>query len=286
MQKIQTFLWLNDRAEDAATLYASAFRNSKFLSTMPGTNGKPMGLTIEAGGRQFILFNGGPQFHPTPAISFFANCETPQEVDEVWKQFADGGSIRMELNPYPWSEKYGWVEDKYGVSWQVNLSRRPPSITPSFLFAGSQQGRAEEALNFYIAQFPNSSVAHIARYEPGERGPAGQIKFSAFSLDGQDFIAMDSGVSQSTTFTPGISMFVNCETQQEVDHLWEKLSEGGRKDRCGWLQDKFGVSWQIVPTVLGRLMADKDRKKAGIVMQAMMKMNKLVIKDLQEAYDG
>jgi predicted 3-demethylubiquinone-9 3-methyltransferase (glyoxalase superfamily) len=113
MQKIQTFLWFNDQAEDAATLYASTFRNSKVLSTMPGPSGKPMGLTIEAGGRQFILFNGGPQFHTTPAISFFVNCETPQEVDGVWEQLAAGGSIRMELNQYPWSEKYGWVEDKY-----------------------------------------------------------------------------------------------------------------------------------------------------------------------------
>src|SRR5712691_11829956 len=152
-------------------------------------------------------------------------------------------------------------------------------ITPFLWF----DGKAEEAMNFYVSVFQNSKVVRVSRY--GEAGPGrkGTVMSATFQLDGQEFFALNGG--PQFTFTPAISFFVNCETQQEVDDLWEKLSEGGRKDRCGWLQDKFGVSWQIVPTALGRLMGDKDRKKAGNVMQAMLKMSKLVIKDLQAAYD-
>jgi predicted 3-demethylubiquinone-9 3-methyltransferase (glyoxalase superfamily) len=287
MQKIQTFVWFNDQAEEAANLYTSIFKNSKMLSTMPGPGGKPMGVTVQLEGQEFILFNGGPQYHPTAAISFSAYCQTESEIDSIWDKLSGGGTIRMELQKYPFSEKYGWVEDKFGVNWQLSLSKESRPIAPSFLFAGSQpgsqQGKAEEAVNFWTKQFPDSNIGFIARYEKGE-GPEGQIKFSSFSLMGEPFVAMDSGRPMDVMFTPGISMFVNVETQAEVDNFWDKLSEGGRTDRCGWLQDKFGVSWQIVPTALGRLMSDKDRKKAGQVMQAMLKMTKLDIAELEKAY--
>jgi predicted 3-demethylubiquinone-9 3-methyltransferase (glyoxalase superfamily) len=285
MQKIQTFLWFNDQAEEAANLYTSIFKDAKTVNTMPGPGGKPMGVTVELAGSQFILFNGGPQYHPTPAISFFVQCETPEEVQGLWDALSQGGKAMMPLDKYAWSEKYGWVEDKFGVSWQVSLSGKPQSIAPTFMYTGDQQGRCEEAINFYVAQFPSSSIDHIARYEPEEPGPTGQIKHAGFVINGQGFSAMDAHMPSPTPFTPGISMFVNVEAQAEVDQLWDKLGEGGRYDRCGWLQDKFGVSWQIVPTALGRLLRDKDRKKAGQVMQAMLKMNKLDIAGLQKAYD-
>jgi predicted 3-demethylubiquinone-9 3-methyltransferase (glyoxalase superfamily) len=284
MQKIQTFLWLNDQAEEAANLYSAAFTKAKTVNTMPGPGGKPMGVTVELADREFILFNGGPQYHPTPSISFFVQCETPEEVDKLWNTFSNGGTVRMELNKYPFSEKYGWIEDKFGVSWQVSLSRKPQSVAPAFMFNGAQQGRTEEAINFYTSQFPNSKISMIARYEPTERGPEGQIKFSSFSLEGLNFSAMDSGIPMDVPFTPGISMFVNLETQAEVDHYWEKLSEGGRPDRCGWLQDKFGVSWQIIPTALGRLLGDSNRPKAQAAMQAMLQMTKIDIAGLERAY--
>ena len=285
MQKIQTFLWFDGQAEEAANLYTSSIKNSKILSKMPGPGGKPMGFTVQLDGREFILFNGGPMYHPTSAISFTIYCDSVDEIDGLWKNLSDGGKAMMPLDKYPWSEKYGWIEDKFGVSWQLSLSKEPRPVTPSFLFSGAQQGRAEEAIKFYTSQFSNSSLAMIARYEPGERGPEGQIKFSSFSLDGQFFNAMDSGMPMDNPFTEGISMFVNVETQDEVDKLWGNLSDGGSTSRCGWLKDKFGVSWQIVPTALGRLMGDPDRAKAGRVMQAMMGMTKLDIAGLQKAYD-
>ena len=152
-------------------------------------------------------------------------------------------------------------------------------ITPFLWF----DGKAEEAMNFYVSVFKNSKVGRVTRYGEAGPGPKGTVMSATFQLDGQEFFALNGGPQY--TFTPAISFFVNCETQQEVDELWEKLSAGGRKDRCGWLQDKYGLSWQIIPSVLGKMLGDKDAEKANRVMQAMFKMDKLDIKRLQEAYD-
>jgi predicted 3-demethylubiquinone-9 3-methyltransferase (glyoxalase superfamily) len=153
-------------------------------------------------------------------------------------------------------------------------------ITPFFWY----DGNAEEAVNFYVSIFKNSKVLSFARYGDAGPGPKGSVMTAAFQLEGQDFVALNGG--PQFKFTPAISFVVNCETQEEVDELWEKLSAGGRKDRCGWLQDKFGVSWQIVPTILSKLFQDKDPEKSKRVMQAMLQMDKLDIARLQQAYDG
>ncbi|HLK49662.1 MAG TPA: VOC family protein [Bryobacteraceae bacterium] len=145
-------------------------------------------------------------------------------------------------------------------------------------------GKAEEAANFYTSLFKNSKVRSVSRYGDAGPGPKGTAMVVVFELDGQEFLALNGG--PQFHFTPAISLLVNCETQQEVDHLWDKLSEGGKKDRCGWLQDKYGLSWQIVPTVLGKLMADPDPKKSSRVMQAMLQMDKLDIQTLQQAGQG
>ena len=152
-------------------------------------------------------------------------------------------------------------------------------ITPFLWF----DGKAEEAMNFYVSIFKNSKVVSITRYGDAGPGPKGSVMSATFQLEGQQFYALNGG--PQFTFTPAISMFVSCETQKEVDKLWDELSEGGRKDRCGWLQDKFGLSWQIIPTVLGKMLQDKDRKKADRVMQAMLQMDKIDIKRLKQAYD-
>ncbi len=283
MKNIQTFIWFNDQAEEAANLYTSTFPNSKKIGLMPGPGGKPMAVPVDLNGHQFILFNGGPQFHPTHGISFTVYCASSEEAEKIWNKLSDSANVMMPLAEYPWSKKYGWIEDKFGVSWQITTSEEKNPVTPSLLFAGNIQGKAEEAINLYTSQFPNSSINFIARYEPGEPGPEGQIKFASFTLNNQPYIAMDSGHPMDNTMTPGISFFINCETQEEVDHFWDGLSEGGHQDRCGWLQDRFGVSWQVVPIVLGQLLSDPDRTKAQNVMQAMLQMNKLIIRDLEEA---
>jgi predicted 3-demethylubiquinone-9 3-methyltransferase (glyoxalase superfamily) len=152
-------------------------------------------------------------------------------------------------------------------------------ITPFLWFDNS----AEEAMDFYASVFTNSKKGMVTRYGKGGPGPEGTVMSVTFQLEGQEFFALNGGPVYK--FTPAISMFVDCRTQEEVDHFWEKLSEDGRKDRCGWLTDKFGLSWQIVPTVLNQMLRDPDPVKAQRVMEAMLKMDKLIIKDLEEAYD-
>lgn len=142
-------------------------------------------------------------------------------------------------------------------------------------------GKAEEAANFYTSLFKNSRIRSVTRYGEAGPGPKDTAMVVSFELDGQEFHALNGG--PQFHFTPAISLLVNCETQEEVDHLWDQLSAGGRKDRCGWLQDKYGLSWQIVPAILGKLMADPDPKKSSRVMQAMMQMEKLDIRGLQQA---
>ena len=153
-------------------------------------------------------------------------------------------------------------------------------ITPFLWF----DGKAEEAMNFYVSIFRNSKVVSVARYGDAGPGPKGTIMSATFQLEGQEFYALNGGPQYK--FTPAISLFISCKTQEEVDELWEKLSEGGRTDQCGWLQDKFGLSWQVIPTILGELLGDKDRAKANRVMQAMMKMTKIDIKKLKQAADA
>ena len=153
-------------------------------------------------------------------------------------------------------------------------------ITPFLWF----NDNAEEAINFYVSVFKNSKVGHVTRYGEAGPGPKGSVMSATFELDGQEFFALNGGPTFS--FTPVISFFINCESQEEVDELWDKLTEGGRKDRCGWLQDRFGLSWQVVPSALGRMLGDKDRKKAGSVMKAMMQMDKIDIAGLKMAYDA
>jgi predicted 3-demethylubiquinone-9 3-methyltransferase (glyoxalase superfamily) len=153
-------------------------------------------------------------------------------------------------------------------------------ITPFLWF----DGQAEEAMNFYTSIFKDSKITRIMRYGEEGPGPKGAVMSGVFQLEGQEFMALNGG--PQFTFSPAISFFVHCQTQQEVDELWEKLSEGGASQRCGWLQDKYGVSWQIIPTVLGQLLQDPDAGKAGNVMKAMLQMDKIDIAKLRQAYDG
>lgn len=153
-------------------------------------------------------------------------------------------------------------------------------VTP-FLWFDNQ---AEEAVNFYTSIFKNCRVGKVSRYGDAGPGAKGTVMTASFVLDGQEFIALNGG--PQFKFSPAISFVVNCETQPEIDHYWSKLSAGGRTDQCGWLTDKFGLSWQIVPTILGQLMSDKDAEKSGRVMKALLQMTKLDIEGLKQAYDG
>jgi predicted 3-demethylubiquinone-9 3-methyltransferase (glyoxalase superfamily) len=291
MQKITPFLWYDNNAEEAMNFYASVFDNSKIQSLMRagGSDAPAMGGTVQLAGQQFNTLNGGPMYKFTPATSFFVQCETEEEIDEIWKKFSDGGMVLMGLEKYPFSEKFGWIQDKFGLSWQLNLTTNmvaAQKITPFLMFVGAQHGKAEDAIHFYTSLFPDSGTKYIEKYAAGEPGQEGAVKHASFSLNGQQFMAMESNGPHNFTFNEAFSLFVSCETQPEIDKFWEKLTnDGGKESRCGWLKDKFGVSWQIVPPILGQLLSDKDPVKSQRVMQAMMKMNKINIADLQEAYN-
>jgi predicted 3-demethylubiquinone-9 3-methyltransferase (glyoxalase superfamily) len=291
VQKITPFLWFDNQAEEAMNFYTSIFRNSKigdvtrYGEAGPGPKGAVMTATFQLEGQEFMVLNGGPEFTFTPAISFFVTYETHQELDGLWEKLAEGGTVLMELDQYPFSEKFGWVQDKYGLSWQLTLASHTQRITPFLMYVGEQHGKAEEAMKLYVSLFRNSSILNIVRYGPGQEEPEGTVTHAAFLLNGQEFMAMDSNREHLFTFTPAISFFVNCETQEEVDKLWETLSEGGEKQPCGWLQDKYGVSWQIIPTVLGEMLSDPDPVKSQRVMKAMLQMGKIDIQGLKRAYE-
>ena len=290
MQKIVPFLWLDHQAEEAAKFYTSLFDKSKITGTTrfgeagPGPRGSVMTASFRLEGQEFTALNGGPVFAFTPAVSFFVTCRTEAEADTLWRELSKGGKILMELARYPFSEKFGWVSDRYGVSWQLNLAGRQKKITPFFMFVGQQHGKAEEAMKSWASKFENSAVAQVERYPEGMPEPAGTVMHGRFSLAGQEFMAMDSAREHAFTFTPAISFYVNCESQEEVDGFWEKLSAGGKKGQCGWLEDRYGVSWQVVPTVLPKLLADKDPARSKRVVEAMLKMTRLDIRTLQEAH--
>ncbi|MFX1274183.1 MAG: VOC family protein [Promethearchaeota archaeon] len=295
MQKIIPNLWFDDQAEEAVKFYISLFKNSqmrdisRYGEAGAEVSGRPIGsvMTIDfiLDGQEFTALNGGPIFKFSPAISFFVNCETQKEFDNLWNALSNGGKILMEKGTYPFSEKFGWLNDKYGVSWQLNLGPREKKITPFLMFIGDQHGRAEEAIKLYTSLIKNSRIINIIRYGEEEAELEGTVNHAIFTLDGQEFMAIDSSIEHPFTFTHGISFMVNCETQEEVDELWSKLSENGEKEPCGWLKDKFGISWQIIPTLLGELLKDPNPEKTKNVMEAMLKMGKIEIKKLKKAYE-
>jgi predicted 3-demethylubiquinone-9 3-methyltransferase (glyoxalase superfamily) len=195
----------------------------------------------------------------------------------------------MPLDRYDWSERYGWVNDRYGLSWQIMLGRRADvgqSICPFLLFVGERHGQAEEAVRFYTSVFAGSTVDGILRHEGGGPEPAGTVKHAQFRLAGNTFMAMESALDHRFDFTEAVSFIVNCDTQDEIDHFWSALSAVPEAGQCGWLKDRFGVSWQIVPSVLPQLISGSDPEASGRVMTALLGMKKLDIGELQAAHRG
>jgi predicted 3-demethylubiquinone-9 3-methyltransferase (glyoxalase superfamily) len=291
MQKITPHLWFDKEANEAAEFYTSLFKDSKFKhkATLHDTPSGTVDLfTIELLGQEFQLLNAGPLFKFTPAVSFLVACATKEEVDALWSELCKGGSALMELGEYPFSERYGWTMDRYGLSWQLMFMggrEIAQQITPTLMFVGEQCGRAEEAIHFYARVFHNAKVGHVLRYgENEEPDKAGTIKHAGFALEGESFAVMDSARAHRFTFNEAISFIVRCNTQKEIDYFWSKLSADPKAEQCGWLKDKFGLSWQVVPTVMDEMLSEKDPEKLARVTQEFLKMKKFDIAKLQQAY--
>lgn len=291
MQKITPHLWFDKEARQAAEFYSALLQNSKIKSASKLAD-TPSGtvelVSFQLAGQDFAAISAGPYFKFTPAVSFLVACETKDEVDRLWQELSPGGSPLMPLAAYPFSERYGWIQDRYGLSWQAMFMGQRPftqKIVPTLMFTGAQCGRAEEAINFFTSVFGGAAVDHIVRYEKNEAPDReGTVKHAAFTLEGQQFAAMDSARVHGVSFNEAISFIVRCEAQEEIDYYWGKLSADPKAEQCGWLKDKFGVSWQIVPAIMSQMLGSGDKTKTARVTQAFLKMKKFDIAKLKEAY--
>lgn len=306
MQKIVPHLWFDKEAVEAVELYTSVFTNSKITHTTTIKN-TPSGdcdvVSFEILGQPFMAISAGPYFKPNPSVSFMVNFDPAHEhdaaerIDAVWEKLIEGGKALMPLDEYPFSKRYGWVEDKYGFSWQLILTdpegEDRPDILPSLLFVDEKCGQAEAARTFYLEVFknapqpadtkPGTLVHYGADQEPNKEGT---VMFSDFKLLDTWFVAMDAGMTHNFDFNEAISFMVKCEDQAEIDYFWETLSAVPEAEQCGWLKDKFGVSWQIVPRAMDDMMTSGDQEKIDRVTQAFLKMKKFDVAALESAARG
>jgi len=298
IHKLAACLWFNDQAEEVARFYTSNLPHGVILghSTYPESfdapGGHPRGsvLTVEfeAGGQRFTALNGGPVFTVNPSISFFVHVDSADETDALATRLVAGGHFSMPPERYPFSERYAWVVDRYGVSWQVFAGQHAAHVqrvAPCLMFANAVHGRAEEAMRAYVDIFPGSAIDRIERYG-ADRGPEGKVVHGRLTLAGSQLIVMDSHEPSGATFNEGVSLEVPCRDQAEVDHYWRRLSAGGKEGPCGWVTDRFGVSWQIVPASLAAWLQSTDVEARDRTFAAMLHMSKLDVAGLEAAFRG
>lgn len=300
VQPITPHLWFDKGAKEAAEFYCSVFPDSKIASSTT-LHDTPSGdsdlISFLVWGHPFMAISAGPLFKFNPSISFMVNFDPSREtnardmIDEVWNKLSEGGTTLMALDKYPFSERYGWIQDKYGVSWQLILTNPDgesrPTIVPSLMFVGNNCGKAEEAREFYLSFFRNAKPGALFRYGSGlEPDKEGTVMFTDFMLENTWFAAMDSAQEHKFNFNESISLMINCETQEQIDYYWEKLSALPEAEQCGWLKDKYGVSWQVTPAALDELMTKGTPEQRHRVTQAFLKMKKFNIAELQKAYLG
>ncbi|MBS3913383.1 MAG: VOC family protein [Bacteroidetes bacterium] len=270
-------IWFNNQAEEAATFYSSLFRNGKVLQNTPIVS------TFEIDGSKFMALNGGPTYEVNGAVSYYVYAENEAEINRLYAELIQDGSINMPLEKYDWSDRYAWVVDRFGVNWQLDIASIPytQKIVPCLLFANQKMGKVKEAINYYTQIFSPAEILMEYPY-PVETGlPEGTLLFSQYHLNHLMFQAMSSTLQHNFDFSPGNSFVVECDTQDEIDYYWNKLGADGHYDMCGWLADKYGISWQIIPHQLPQWMADPE--KGQRVIEAFLKMQKFDIQTLMDA---
>lgn len=273
MQTILPAIWFDQNAREAFDYYTSIFPSATILHTTPVVT------EAELLGVRFIGINGGPMFKPNPSISFMVICENEQELDRLWTNLSGGGNTLMPLGSYPWSNRYGWLEDKYHVSWQLYLgdpkSTNQQRIVPVLMYCGAQQGNCHGALEWYGNLFKNFRQQGILQYPEGIMKD--QVQHAQFIAEDFTLMAMDSGVPQPYTFTEGISLTILCKNQDDIDYYWDTITLNGTESMCGWCKDAYGVSWQIVPENIEQYM------KTPAAVRTLMQMKKIIIRDLEQA---
>jgi predicted 3-demethylubiquinone-9 3-methyltransferase (glyoxalase superfamily) len=300
MQKIIPHLWFDKEAKEAADFYVAAFGNGSRVTSVNTLHDTPSGdvdvVSFELAGFAFMAISAGPLFKFNPSISFMVNFDPSRDdkarehLDALWATLSEGGSALMPLQEYPFSKRYGWIQDKYGLSWQLILTdpegEERPFILPTLLFVGDKAGRAEEAIDFWVSVFNDSKRGATARYGPDQApDKEGTIMFADFRIEGQWFAAMDSAGPHAFSFNEAVSLMVSCENQGEIDFYWERLSAVPEAEQCGWLKDRFGISWQVVPAELDRMMSRGTPEQQARVTQAFLQMKKFDLARLEEAFE-
>ena len=299
-------LWYDKEASEAAEFYASVFPDSR-VTDVSVIHDTPSGdcdvVSFAVWGQKFMAISAGPLFRFTPAISFLVNFDplffgssssrekdAREKLDEVWAKLSEGGTALMPIGEYPFSKRYGWIQDRYGLSWQLMLTdpagEPRPAIVPMMLFVGQNCGRAEEAIGFYRSVFKESKQGNLVRRGAGQTpDKEGTIMFADFRLGNSWLAIMDSAHEHKFGFNEAISLMVNCDSQKEIDYYWKALSAVPEAEQCGWLKDRYGVSWQIVPAAMDEMMRG-SKEQVVRVTQAFLKMKKFDVAALQRAYDG
>ncbi|GHH99886.1 VOC family protein [Neobacillus kokaensis] len=290
MQKIVPHLWYDKEAKEAALFYISLFENSTLLNETVIEN-TPSGdselVSFKLAGLEFMAISAGPYFNFNPSASLMVACESVEEVNTKWKALLEGGTEIMPLGEYPFSKWYGWVQDRFGLSWQLMLTDNAQTvqkITPNLLFSGESCGKAEEAVNYYKDIFKDSEMGFISRYGAGEAiSSKAKVNYADFKLCGMHLSAMDNAYDVDFNFNEAFSLIVNCKDQKEIDYFWDKLSAKPDAEQCGWVKDQFGFSWQIAPDNMNEVMYKGSREENLRVMEALFKMKKIDVKALENA---
>ncbi|WP_214709112.1 MULTISPECIES: VOC family protein [unclassified Exiguobacterium] len=291
-QSIIPCIWFEGDVEAIAEWYVSKFPDSfvDYTTKLTDTpSGETTVVTVSLAGQFIQLLGAGPLKERNPSISYMVAFPTSEEVETLWNELVEGADVLMPLDTYDFSERYGWLKDKHGVSWQIMHSGGMDiqTVTPCFLFVGDVFGRAEAAMNDWISIFPDSYVLedHLIRYEATD-GPEleGKLNYARFVLSGREFVTMDSAEHHQFAFNEMQSLIAFCESQAEIDDYWAKLSAVQEAEQCGWLKDRYGVSWQIVPWEMEEMMTTGTKEQLARVTEAFLPMKKIDIKTLRNVY--
>ncbi|WP_346962530.1 VOC family protein [Clostridium sp.] len=293
MQKIVPHLWFDKEAKEAATFYTSLFDQSRLLNVTvieDTPSGDSEVVNFELAGQKFSAISAGPYFRFNPSISLMVACSSKDEVNTIWNALSEDGVELMPLGEYPFSKWYGWVQDRYGLSWQLMLvdsGKTTQKIIPNLLFSNNACGKAEEAVRYYAEVFEDSELGLISRYGEGKaESSIAKVNYAALKLYGMDFSAMDNAFDVDFDFNEAFSLMVNCEDQKEIDYLWDRLSAVPEAEQCGWIKDKFGISWQIVPSSLDDVLVNGSKDEIRRVTEAFLKMKKFDLGTLERARLG
>lgn len=288
MQKIVPHLWYDTQAKEAALFYISLFDQSRLVNTVT-LKDTPSGdseiVSFELAGMEFMSISAGPFFKFNPSISLMVTCDSIDEVDYLYEMLVEGGSVLMPLDEYPFSKRYVWLEDRYGLSWQLIFNENSDykqKIIPSFLFSNEVSGKAKEAINFYMSIFNDSKVNLVSHYEEDNT----KINYANFILENYHLIVMDNTFETDYNFNEAFSLLVYCDTQEKIDYYWNKLSAVLESEQCGWLKDKFGVSWQITSKNMNDMLLNGSEIENERVTKAFLQMKKIDLVTLENARKG